>query len=58
MFVLLDEHRMQRGTEILARTDARGFDRADRVDDAARSDGQARLTQRAGEMQNVLREFS
>ena len=51
-----DEAGMQRPVEIRAFGEPRRLDRADRVDDPARAHRQARLAERAGEMDDVLRE--
>ena len=52
--MLLDEHGVQRGAEILLVAEAGGLDGGDRVEHRAGADRQAGVAQRAGEMQDVL----
>ena len=54
--MLLDEDRMQRRVKVLPIADARGLHRGERIEHRARSERHARLTQGAGEVDDVLRQ--
>ena len=58
MFVALHKDRVQRPVEILARGQAGGLDRVERIDRRARPDRQPCPPQRAGEIDNVVGEAS
>ena len=54
--MLLDEDRMQRRVEVLTIPNPCGLDRSQRVQDRARPKRHARLAQRTGEVDDVLRQ--
>ena len=56
VLVPLHKHRVQRPVEILARADAGGLDRFERVEHRARADRDAGRTQRTGEVDDVFGE--
>src|SRR5258708_2533364 len=58
MLVALHEHRVQRPVEILARADAGGLERGQRIEHGAGADRNAGRPQRAGEVEDVLRQPS
>jgi hypothetical protein len=58
VFVLLHEHGMQRGVEILPRADSGGLHRLKRVEHGAGPDRQTSVAQRAREIENVVGELA
>ena len=56
--MLLDEDRVQRRVEVFAIADARRLDRREGVEHRPRPERQAGFAQRAGEMDDVLRQQS
>ncbi len=56
MLVPLHEHRVQGPIKIIAGADAGGLDRFERIEHRARPDRNAGGAQRAGEVDDVLRE--